>query len=117
MIAEQTVSTAIALKEHLDNNSVLSTQALEACDYGIAVGSLNFNFHNSKSADIHSRVSLELYLDSNGLSLMCHYFSKLVKSDRCNLVIVYRGGETVTIKDAKDDQKEWVVKIATFTLY
>ena len=94
VIAEQTVSSAIALKEHLDNNSVLSTQALEAYDYGIAVGSLNFNFHYSTSAEIHSadiysRVPLELYLDSKGLSLMYHYFSKLMKSDRCNLAIVY----------------------------
>ena len=89
VIAEQTVSSAIALKEHLDNNSVMSTQALEAYNYGIAVGSLNFNFHNSTSADIHSRVSLELDLDSKGLSLNFHYFSKLVKSDRCNLAIVY----------------------------
>ena len=53
VIAEQTVSFTIALKEHLDNNSVLSTQALEAYDYGIGVCSLNFNFHNSTSADIH----------------------------------------------------------------
>ena len=73
VIAEQTVSSAIVLKKHLDNNSVLSTQALEAYnygtyDYGIAVCSLNFE--PPLSQQYICSVSLELDLDSKGIAIL-----------------------------------------------
>ena len=114
VLAESTISSAIALKEHIDHLSPSSTIVSEALDKGIAVGSLNFQTLEPRQyADIGSHLPLR----NSTLPLTCRSFKKLVKSDRCDLAIVYRVGETIVINDPIDDQKEWVMTITSFILY
>ena len=57
VLAESTISSAIALKEHMDHLSPSSTIVSEALDKGIAVGSLNFQTLEPREyADIGSHL-------------------------------------------------------------
>lgn len=67
LLAETTVTSAIALKEHIDNQEVLSANISEVYKYGIAIGSFNFS-----SLTTHDILESKLGLDKTTLTSTLH---------------------------------------------
>ena len=105
---EPTCSSAIALKEHVSQNlnTCLSSHPLlkEMYNYGgILVGTPKL--HPRQLADIQCFLSNQ---DSEQLPSSGQYFTKLQKTNDYDIIVLFRIGETIIIKDHQETGKEWV---------
>ena len=115
ILSESTCSSALALKEHLSTIN-MSVSVKEMYSYGILVGTPIFKkLHPRQLADIQYFMDKEVnpeQLPSSG-----QYFTKLQKTNDCDMAVLFRIGETIILRDLHEEGKEWVMKITHFILY
>ena len=120
MLHARSIENALALKEFLSTHvQNLPTVVQQHYDSGIVLGSSHeVVLSNRQVRDVQVWLERDQALQNTPqLPTVSQSFKRILKMDHTDYAVTYRTGEHVVLRDAQNENLEWVMKVTQFILY